>query len=810
MNHTYIYRLCLALFLAISMAGCVQERVEDTDEGDLLQFTVSVVDPQSPRAASLRSLRATTTEDGNKYDPSLNENKITNMHLFLYDGETQVEYFSTTNGDLKIDNPEALTVTVKARVNRVGDSTPLQGKVCDLYVVANYPEGGVDLKNIPLAQLKKVVISTQQIADQKTTGANPQPQPFFLMDGHVRTDQMSWSGTKHVHKVPGTVELRRAAAKIRLMIDNIDLGSDFEMQGVSVALVNATAQTTLLDGTPAQTLGVTAFSRFSTGVRPEDFQKMEQRKFTLPGAAEKNYYVRPVPFYTYENDWSKNGDARTRLVVKLDVKVLSAGANQGTIKSFYYSVPVNYLLSNSNMTQEQKEGLDKVKRNHLYQIICNITKIGELDPGIPTPLDAAFSIENWDQDEVIDGNIAKAHYLVVKEKTPEMPNQSTRLIEFESDMPLDQAVFDQFTAEFSAYNFKGDEVKISGGQNYYYNGQLIEKRRYFENIKIKVVERDGKKYLEVTNPVPNNFVPWTIRFTAQQKLPEYELSAGAKPLFEDVVVTQYPPIYVTAEKSQGNTLYWYSPFGSWNDGGIDEYGHTKAGHQTNGTLYKVHVLVPEADQIIGDPTGGDPNGKTGRGEELNKLISPEFVIASQWGMTNSRTQQYGSNSHSGETNSTGWYRGNIGQNTIWNAIHVVDEYWDRWSRLNWRYKDYWDAESRCERYWEDKYGPSKMKNAYYIEENSYSTRDYNLPLVTVIGSWRIPSVAELKLIVRIQSDTHSAVKSLLWGQYYWAAKTNTAVWFNNPHVDSWKWGTEFNRPSGDGAPVRAIFDTYNK
>lgn len=808
MNHTYIERLCLALFLAISMAGCVQERVKDTDEGDLLQFTVSVVDPQSPRAASLRSLRATTTEDGNKYDPSLNENKITNMHLFLYDGETQVEYFSTTNGDLKIDNPEALTATVKARVNRVGDSTPLQGKVCELYVVANYPDTGETLKGKTLQELKKVVISTQQIADQKSTVTphpQPQPQPFFLMDGHVRTDQMSWSGTKHVHKVPGTVELRRAAAKIRLMIDNIDLGSDFEMQGVSVALVNATAQTTLLDGTPAQTLGVTAFSRFSTGVRPEDFQKMEQRKFTLPGAAEKNYYVRPVPFYTYENDWSKNGDARTRLVVKLDVKVLSAGANQGTIKSFYYSVPVNYLLSNSNMTQEQKEGLDKVKRNHLYQIICNITKVGELDPGIPTPLDAAFSIENWDQDEVIDGNIAKAHYLVVKEKTPEMPNQSTRLIEFESDMPLDQSVFDQFRAEFSAYNYKGDEVKISGDKNYYYSGSLIEKRRYFENIKIKVVERDGKKYLEVTNPVPNNFVPWTIRFTAQQMLPQYELSAGAKPLYEDVVVTQYPPIYVTAEKSRGNTLYWYSPFGSYNSGGIDENGKPKAGHQTNGTLYKVHVLVPESGQIVGDPTGGDSRGRTGRDEELNKLISPEFVIASQWGMTNEGTHQYSSNSGG---NAPKWQRDEIGRYTIWDAIGVNDDYWDG-SRYNWRYKDYWDAESRCERYWEDKYGPSNTKEAHY-DRHSSRTKSYNLPFVTIIGYWRIPSVAELQLIVKIQSNEHSAVKSLLWGRRYWAAKENTAVWFNNPKVDSWDWGKAFHRASYEGAPVRAIFDTYNK
>lgn len=803
MNYTYIYRLCLVLLLVILFGSCTSEqKLEETYQGETLQFTVSVVDPQSPRAISLRTLRA-ATEEGNKYDASLNENKIENMHVFFYEGDHQVEYFSTSDGDLKLEISDALVVKATALVNRSGGTVPLQNKECDLYVVANYPDMGESLKGKTLQELKKVIISTQQIADQKTTGTNPQPQPRFLMDGKVHTDRMTWSATKHIHQVPATVELRRAAAKIRLMIEKIELGDRIELQSVSVAMVNATAQTTLLEGTPAQALGGTSteFSRFSTGVRAEDFQPMVRRRYTLRGETEKEYYVRPVPFYSYENDWSADGDTRTHLVVKLDVKMQDSG---GVLKSFYYSVPVNYLVATNGMTEEQKAGLDKVKRNHLYQIVCNITKLGELDPGVPTEVNGAFSVEDWDQDDIIDGSIAKAHYLVVKEKTPEMPNQDTRLIEFESDMPLDQSVLDDFTAEFSAYNYKGDEEKVSGKKNYRYSGRLIEKRSYFENIKIKVVEKDGKKYLEVTNPVPNNYVPWTIRFTAKQKLPQYEIDAGGTPLFEEVVVTQYPPIYVTAEKSRGNTLYWYSTFGVWNGTGINEYGETKAGRQTNGTLYKVKVLVPKAGQIVGDPTGGDPNGKTGRGEELNKLISPEFVIASQWGMSNPTTPQYGRRVGF----NAGWNGADIGENTIKEAVGVVDEYWNEFN--NWRYRDYWDAESRCERYWEDKYGPSNTKEAYYEAYNTTYMQSYDLPLVTVIGYWRIPSVAELQLIVKIQSDTHSAVKSLLWGQYYWAAKSNTAVWFNNTKVNQSDWGEAFYRNSSVGAPVRPIFDTYNK
>lgn len=65
------------------------------------------------------------------------------------------------------------------------------------------------------------------------------------------------------------------------------------------------------------------------------------------------------------------------------------------------------------------------------------------------------------------------------------------------------------------------------------------------------------------------------------------------------------------------------------------------------------------------------------------------------------------------------------------------------------------------------------------------------------GKWRIPTLAELEYIDNIQDNPLSVVKSLLWGSFYWSAKTNEAYSFNE------------NKSSGQReANVRCVFDTW--
>ena len=70
--------------------------------------------------------------------------------------------------------------------------------------------------------------------------------------------------------------------------------------------------------------------------------------------------------------------------------------------------------------------------------------------------------------------------------------------------------------------------------------------------------------------------------------------------------------------------------------------------------------------------------------------------------------------------------------------------------------------------------------------------------------WRIPSLAELKLINKIQKDRNSAVKALLFGKSYWSAQENIAYSFvEDQNIDVTKRGLPTYYFS-----VRPVFDTY--
>lgn len=771
MIRNHIMRLCIMLAVLLATA-CNTDQIDapvDRSDAYAIAFDFSVLDPK---------VRAVGIEQGDKYDP-LNENKIENIHMFFYEGEVQRDYFSSVVGDLEYTG-NTINGTATAYIPKDSPVNPHPNKTYQMYVVVNYPNNATSLEHLTLTQLKQLVHTTPSLQAQTTT---VQKQASFLMDGTVNTGLIRWVAGSKIYHVPTTVELSRAAAKIRLLIDKIQVTSkdgDFELVGdPMVALVNGRAKTTLLAGHPVQNVSG-GEELFETQYQPMSRKVYEGKEF----------YARTVPFYSYENDWSTDSDLRTHLSVKLRLR---GPGNAPTIKEFYYNIPINYLVPSAEMDAQEKAGVAKAQRNHLYEIHSDIFQLGELDPGKAEELKAWISIEDWNATNAIDGSISNAHYLVVKELTPEMPHMTVRDIEYISDLPLDQTILNDFTAEFTGYDYLGEPYTVSGKTETWGRQLKGPLKQYFKNIKISTIEKNGKKYIRVENPIPNNYVPWIIKFRAQHVRVEGET---AVPLYKDIVVTQYPPVYVTAHKSKGNEIYWYSSFGAYNPSGLNALGETQAGYQTNNTCFKVHILVPQEGMIVGDPTLGSSDGKTNRGEEANKMVSPEFVIASQFGMSNP-VPQYGG-SGSGDWQQP--YNYDLTK-TIGNAN---DHFFDPYQRKSYRYRDYWDAESRASRYWEDEYGKSIQNKVirgddYYGYSDRGQTQTYSKTF-KYEGSWRIPTLAELALIVSIQSDDNSAVKNLLWGNIYWSARTNYAYDFKNKR----------NLFMTDNQAIRPVFDTYNK
>lgn len=716
-----------------------------------LQFGLSILPPQT---------RALTEEPGE--DP-FNENKITSMDAFIYDGAgTQQGHYSMKKGDLVVNSTSVTSGTATIYVPKDNPlSDKYNGHNYDLYVLVNY-HGGQNLDNMSLNDLKKVVETSDGL--KQTT---IQKQDDFLMDGNMKTGTMTWatSNNYNITTTTGqTLKLARAAAKIRIRLDAKIVIEDhkdiYDVIGEpTITFKSFTNQTSIFAGNPVLSPNY---------LNIDDEQQMVQAEY-----GGKKFWTRSIPYYSYENDWTIDGKNRTYAVIKLRVK------SQNTQKESdsYYSVPINYLAIKDGMSDEEKAGLTKLQRNHLYDIECSIKQLGSAEPTKPVDIPPSYiAVEDWNNPDGIDAAITKAHYLVVKELHPEMLNIDERLVEYVSDLDIDVPLMNKsITSEYTQYNTDGSQQQIYPGNK---GG----------DIKVETIVQNGKKYLKIISPIPDNYVPLTIRFrVTQMRDPD---DPTATPLFKNVEVTQYPPIYVTAKHSKGTEIYWYSSFTAYNPKGPGNV----AGHQHNETLFTVTTLAPQAGQIVGDPTFG--TDRTDKSEEANKITSPQFIIASQWGMS-TQVYQYSNSDTRGWNRSTDL------------ALETYTGIRDRY-RGNYRYYDYNSAEERAYNYWEDDYGVSVTGKQIHGDE--WGNRDaikYWSHSFKHEGHWRIPTLAELELIVKIQSDPKSAVKSLLWGYQYWSACEGWAYRFVDQSTYYQSLPVGAYKGSGK-ISIRPVFDTYNK
>ena len=765
----------------------------DTANSEVMTFGFSL--DNAPRET--RSARATrATEEANLFvNGGLNETKINNMYVLFYEGDTQRGLHSTVKGDLMLypqGNTNPLGVATadvlngQARVFVKKDANPYQGKNLKLVVIANFHGALTDLQGKTLTQLGALVSSGANVLGAQSD-AN-QKQADFLMDGAANVQTYRWNNNQREIAVNGTVALRRAAAKLRVRLTPPTTiigngGEQFTVVGnPQIALVNGVSNTNVLSETMLES------NRTYINNGQTDFQDMGKRAFN-----GTQFFARPIPFYVYAHAWGNDVNNETYLLIKLRLR-----ANNGN-KDSYYKIPLKNVLPSSGSVEDW----NRIVRNTVYDIQSTITAEGSAEPTNPVTIQSSIAVEDWTDTKPVDGTIAEAHYLVVTQTKPEMRATDELEIQYISDLPLDEATLrNSLRATYPIYDKLG---------NITYGTPDMSK------VAVSLTSRGGRTFIKVKSPVPINYVPLTINFTAKQK------DSNVLPP-EPVTVSQLPPIYVTAKQSQGKILnYWTSLYAAvvqLNDNVTGRYLGTV--DILNGMLYTIHTIVPQKDMIIGDATETD--GSTKKDAESNKIISPEFIISSQWGDT-FPTDQYGEYSSdeikqkakrdndrikSGSLKNLeiwmdvrGGYPGQDNRpsqgrlpyfsprNTDGNKIYTVDDF------LGLRVFPYKSVAQQAKQYYEDDYGHSgsfmfvgmsqDVHNKYirklgfpttYWTEGS-ATVHYKYSKTDIIfkqnGDWRIPTTAELQLIAKIQSDPNSAVKYLIYFDKAWSAETGVKV-----------------------------------
>ena len=777
----------------LNVADTPQWTAVDTANSEVMTFGFSLANaPRNTRAAS----NVRVTEEANLFvNGGLNETKINNMYVLFYEGDTQRGLHSTMKGDLMLypqGNTNPLGVATadalngQARVFVKKNANPYQGKNLKLVVIANFHGALTDLQGKTLTQLGALVSSGANVLGAQSD-AN-QKQADFLMDGAADVQTYRWNNNQREISVASIVALRRAAAKLRVRLTpptNIrgNAGENFTVVGnPQIALVNGVSNTNVLSETMLGS-GRTYINNGQT-----DFQNMEKRAFD-----GTQFFARPVPFYVYAHAWGNDVNNETYLLIKLRLRTNNRD------KDSYYKIPLKNVLPSSGTV----ENWNRIVRNTVYDIQSTINAEGSAEPTNPVTIQSSIAVEDWTDTKPVDGTIAEAHYLVVTQTKPEMRATDELEIQYISDLPLDEATLrNSLRATYPIYD------KL---------GNIIYGTPDMSKVAVSLTSRGGRTFIKVKSPVPINYVPLTINFTAKQK------DSNVLPPVP-VTVSQLPPIYVTAKQSQGKILnYWTSLYAAvvqLNDNVTGRYLGTV--DILNGMLYTIHTIVPQKDMIIGDATETD--GSTKKDAESNKIISPEFIISSQWGDT-FPTDQYGEYSSdeikqkakrdndrikSGSLKNLeiwmdvrGGYPGQDNRpsqgrlpyfsprNTDGNKIYTVDDF------LGLRVFPYKSVAQQAKQYYEDDYGRSgsfmfvgmsQDVHNKYIRKPGYPTTYWTEGRATVHykysetniqfiqnGDWRIPTTAELQLIAKIQSDPNSAVKYLIYFDKAWSAETGVKV-----------------------------------
>lgn len=289
---------------------------------------------------------------------------------------------------------------------------------------------------------------------------------------------------------------------------------------------------------------------------------------------DNSAYVTGTPattftFYCYENNWA---------TVSANEAYLMANLPYTSTLSNYYRIPINK-YANSTET-------GRLERNMIYDVVAYIDNNGSDSEGGTVVINSNCVITDWTTKSIVLKTISQ-HYLGISEYNIVMPNISSYTLNYVSDLPVSVT---NITATCIQYSTTGAPSTVT-----YTSGQS-----QFPTFTVN----SATSTITINSAIPINYVPKNMTFTVTNN---QGLSLNA-------TIVQYPARYVTARLSAGNIKpEWYT-------GG------------TNLNLFTVNTLVPSSDgaYTLGDPTNGF--AKTDSTANGNAMVSPRFIIASQYGV----------------------------------------------------------------------------------------------------------------------------------------------------------------------------------
>ena len=584
-----------------------------------------------------------------KADHNSTESFVNHVDVFIFESVSGAPSAGGHYGRYVVNNAASLTLDAK---RSDFDKT----KRYYVYLVANSV-----IDESEFAQYTEYNTLLNKIQEDRYlhfTGLDAANAPkYFLMDAVAKgADDSSPVQLNNGNPADNTVlsaQLRRAAAKV---VINIEAGEKVEFMPYTVA-EGSEGGLYYVRNLPYQTY-LLAEAKDADDIIAEvrNTSKSDSEYFTWsPEANNKNV---SLTTYVYPHSWGNTSilEEETCVVMNLPLKYTDDQGNVHAYHNSWYKIP---------MTDDKK-----FERNNYYEVNIILNRPGAVAESTPVDMEGLYyAVDEWTPVTVNVGGEIRPDYLQLNTDHVDIYNKNSddSSLRFASSTPIPADGITLLEAYY--YNYLDQKVNLKTNDRYRIYSQI--KATAQQNVLNGSITINSP-FFSSTQEYHSNAIRY-LKFRVQN-------SSGQTAEF---TVAQYPTLYITNElgnysyrsdfggttyEKRGNPNYsavnWNS--GSWsyaqqgsinsyffaskfvngnaNSSGnydIEVYYWPSSGNRrtvTDGTfnnprMYHVHVTATSADYIVARPRL-DSDGFTESTSENTRLVSPSFMIASQLGATN--------------------------------------------------------------------------------------------------------------------------------------------------------------------------------
>ena len=679
------------------------------------------------------------------------ESFVNHLDVFIFADESSAPSSLEYYGRYTVNNSSRISLA--AQKSSFAEDTPYH-----IFLLANSNISESDFRNILETEgYNGLIGKKQEDVLLHLTGLDVKDSPkYFLMDAALHNVVLNNGNSAENTVLSAT--LRRAAAKVMI---NIAAGSKVEFKAFTVAQGSEGARYYVRNLPYNAYLFAEARNDEDVKAAVRNTAKEGDKHFSWdPAKDNKNVSLLT---YVYPNSWSEGSLLENETCVVMNLPMVFTPDN---------GEPVEYLNSwyKIHMTGEKV-----LRRNNYYEVNINLNRPGAISEITPVEVeDMQYRVEEWTEQTINVGGDDRPTYLQLNESHVDMYNVNTdnTTLEFASSSAISSIVLNE------AYyiNYLGQRVNVSDKNRAVYNAIKATADAELLNGTITIyspfVKGDG---FEDSHSNAIRYMTFTV--------------TNQDGKIQTFTVNQYPTLYITHE--MGHYSY-RSDFKGTNINGVGEENISGASWNNNGTWS--YSSTASSSVFFGS--------KVALGSEGNYTINYAY-----WGTQSSGGWGPGGNQSSGGTLRliTSQFGGLY--NPRMYHIHVTatsSEYIVARPRL--------DADGYTESSAENTMlvSPSFMAASQlgatqrltgginqakaHCEQYIEVTNDG-----TVYDDWRLPTAAEIDIIIKHQETSDAMATILTEGAYYCAYNTD-----KNGNVI-------YTKETGKGTsttPVRCVRDAY--